>query len=170
MSEAVTTTDETMGPLNLADADLSGFEPIPSGTELKMEVFEIKKTKIEKDDGKLPQDTPGYVVQIKVLNEGEESQYYNRRIFDRFYLPGAGYDQDKAKKMRGRFVSFLLGVGYPQDEVMGGAFKFDEDDAQGREFIGRVGVNPAKGDYEASNKIVAYKTLAEGAVPSSELL
>lgn len=161
---------EALGPLNLSDADTTGFEPIPSGTEVRAEVFEATTVSIEKEDGKLPQGTPGVKIQAKILNEGEGSQYFNRRVFNNYWLPGEGYDNDKAAKMKGMFVNFLIAIGYEKDEVMGGSFNLDLDDMQGREFILRVGVQPAREGYPAQNTFLATKSLAEGAVPSSALL
>lgn len=170
MSEATTETTEGMGPLDLSDADTTGIEPIPSGTKLRAEVFEISTVKIEKEDGKLAFGTPGYKIQARILNEGAESQYYNRRVFNNYWLPGNDYDKEKGAKMRGMFVNFLTAIGYDEKEVMGGSFVVDENDIQGREFILTVGVQPARGIYQAQNTFLATKSLEEGAVPSSQLM
>lgn len=169
MTEAPTAV-EGVGPLNLSDADLSGIEPIPSGTELRSEVFSAEWTAIKADSqGKMPGGTPGLKVQIKVLNEGEGSQYYNRRVFNNFWIPGEGYDKDKGAKMRGMLVNFLIAVGYSKEEVMNGSFQVDPDELQGREFIMRVGVKAAQKDsdgneiYPAQNTLLAAKHLSEGA-------
>lgn len=165
-----------VGPLNLSDADTSGFEPIPSGTELKAEVFDASWTKIKNEGGKMALDTPGLKIQAKVLADGEGSQYYNRRVFTNFWIPGADYaEKDKAAKMKGMLVNFLVAIGYTKEEVMGGSFdlskELEEDNLQGREFILRVGVQPAREGYPAQNTFLATKSLAEaGAVESSALL
>lgn len=159
MSEA--TAESVMGPLDLSDADLSGIEPIPSGTELKAEVFEFTTTSITKEGGKMPQGTPGYKVQARILNEGEGSQYYNRRIFNNFWLPGPEYDKDKGAKMRGMFVNFLIAVGFEKEEIMSGSFSVPEsEDMEGREFILRVGVQKATDQYPAQNTFLATKPLS----------
>lgn len=169
---------EAMGPLNLSDADTSGvsFEVIPSGTKVKAEVFEITPIKIEKEDGKLAYGTPGYKVQAKILNEGEGSKYYNRRVFNNFWIPGNDYDKEKGAKMRGMFVNFLTAIGYSKEEVMGGAFTVDEDDIQGREFVLVVGVRRAQKDedgneiYPAQNTFLGTKSLAEAGVAAASTL
>jgi hypothetical protein len=86
LSEATATT-EGMGPLDLSDADTSGIEPIPSGTELKAEVFQFEPTSIKNEGGKMEVGTPGFKVQARIINDGEGSQYYNRRVFNNYWLP-----------------------------------------------------------------------------------
>lgn len=176
MSEA---TVEGIGPLNLSDADTTqpSFEVIPSGRTLRAEVFDITPTKIEKEGGTLAQGTPGYKVQVKVLNEGEGSEFYNRRIFNNYWLPGEDHDKEKAAKMRGMFVNFLVALGYSKEEVMSGSFSVDEDDIRGREFAVVTGVQPARKDeegnelYPAQNTIRGVKTLEEaGKATTSSLL
>lgn len=176
MSE-VTEAPEGIGPLNLSDADttIPSFEVIPSGTEVKSEVFEADWTKIKADStGKLAPGTRGLKVHIKVLNDGEGSKYYNRRVFNNFWLPGPEYeDQEKAKKMRGMLVNFLVAIGYEKDAVMGGSFDLDAEveagNLEGREFIMRVGVQKAQTDnegnviYPAQNTLFVAKHLSEGA-------
>ena len=170
MSEATATT-EGMGPLDLSDADTSGIEPIPSGTELKAEVFQFERVSITKDGGKMAQGTPGYKVQARILNEGEGSQYYNRRVFNNYWLPGPDYDKDKGSKMRGMFVNFLVAIGFDKDEIMSGSFQLpDSSELEGREFILRVGVQPAREGYPAQNTFLATKSLSEAAESSSGLL
>lgn len=164
------TTTEGVGPLNLSDADTTefSFDLMPSGLKIRCEVFEISKVFIEKDDGKLPQGTLGYKVQFKVLNEGEGSKWYNRRMFNNFWIPGEGYDKEKGAKMRGMFVNFLVAVGYDKAEVMSGTFDANEDDIEGRELVVVVGRKSATKDgdgneiYPAQNVPMGYKTLAEG--------
>lgn len=165
---------EGMGPLNLSDADTTGFDPVPSG-QYKVEVFECKPVKIESEDGKLPEGTPGYAVQLKVIgdtegNEGEEYEYYNRRAFTRFYLPGEGYDKSKAQRMKGMFVKFLLAIGYEESEVMSGEFNFDPSDAEDREAVATLGIQPEQGGYPVQNKVNGMKSLQEVAATSTGLL
>ena len=164
-----------MGPLNLSDADTSGFDPVPSG-QYKVEVFEASRTKITKDDGKLPQDTPGIKIQFKILgdnagDEGEEYEFYNRRAFNNYWLPGADYsDVQAGRRMRGMFVNLLKALGYEEEEVMSGEFDLDVDDLNGRECIATLGIQPEKGGYPAQNKVNGVKSLEEAAATSSGLL
>jgi len=163
-----------MGPLDLSGADLTGFDPVPSG-QYKVEVFEFKPVKIDKEDGKLPEGTPGYAVQLKVVGdtegaEGEDYEYFNRRVFTRFYLPGGDYDKSKAARMKGMFVKFLLAVGYDEAEVTGGAFSVDPDDVVDRECVATLGIQPEQGGYPAQNKVNSFKSLQEVAASSSGLI
>jgi hypothetical protein len=81
--------------------------------------------------------TPGYNVQFKV----DGGEYDDRSVFNRFYLPDpAQYDEGKTMTARGRFVDFLVAVGYSKDDVMSGKWKFDADDLVGRECRISVGV------------------------------
>jgi hypothetical protein len=167
-------SDETMGPLDLSGADLTGFDPVPSGP-YKVEVFEFTPTKIDKEDGKLPEGTPGYAVQLKIVgdtegNEGEDYEFNNRRVFTRFYFPGEGYDKSKASRMKGIFVKFLVALGYDETEVMSGAFTVDPDDVVDRECVATLGYQPEQGGYPAQNKVNAWKSLQEVAASSTGLL
>lgn len=167
-------SDMGTGPLNLSDADTSGFDPVPSD-QYKVEIFECKPVKIEKEDGKLPEGTPGYAVQVKIIgdtegNEGEDYEYYNRRAFTRFYLPGGEYDKSKAQRMKGMFVKFLVAIGYDEAEVMSGEFSFDPSDAEDREAIAVLGIQPEKDGYPAQNKVNNWKSLAEVTASSSGLI
>lgn len=168
-------SENTMGPLDLSGADLTGFDPMPGG-QYKFEVFECKPVSIADDtEGKLPPGTPGYAVQLKIIgdtegNEGEEYEYYNRRSFTRFYFPPADYDKSKAARMQGMFVKFLLAIGYEEAEVMGGSFSFDPDDAVDREGIVTLGLQPAKDGYPAQNKVNGFKSLSEAAATATGLL
>ncbi len=171
-----TLSDDAMGPLDLSGADTTGFDPVPSD-QYKVEVFECKPVKIEKEDGKLPEGTPGFAVQLKIIgdtdgNEGEDYKFYNRRAFTRFYLPAAdsGYDATKASRMKGMFVKFLLAIGYTEEEVMSGSFSFDPSDAEDRECIAVLGYQPEQGGYPAQNKVNGFKSLSEVAAASSGLM
>jgi hypothetical protein len=170
LSEATATT-EGMGPLDLSDADTSGIEPIPSGTELKAEVFQFEPTSIKNEGGKMEVGTPGFKVQARIINDGEGSQYYNRRVFNNYWLPLPSYDQEKAKKMRGMFVNFLEAIGFTKEEIMGGSFQVpSSDDIEGREFMLRVGVQPAREGYPAQNTFLSVKSLQEAATSASGLI
>lgn len=115
--------------LDLSGAKVGQFDLMPSGW-VEAHVHEIEPIEIEKDDGKLPKGTPGFNVQFKV----DGGEYDNRSQFNRFYLPKAGeYDEDKRQTMLGRFADFLVAIGYAQADITSGKFKFDPDDAVGRQ-------------------------------------
>lgn len=166
---------EQNGPLDLSGADTTGFDPVPSG-QYKVEVLEFKPTSIAEDtEGKLPPGTPGYAVQLKIVgnaegDEGEDYEYFNRRVFTRFYLPDETYDKTKGARMKGMFVKFLTAVGYEESEVMSGTFQLDPDDVEGREAIATLGIQPEQGGYPAQNKVNSMKSLSEATATASGLM
>lgn len=161
-------SEEGMGPLNLSDADTSGFDPLPSET-YKAEIFKVTKRTIGDDtEGKLPPGTAGVSVQFKIIGngdlteEGEDYEYYNRRVFNNFWLPGEDYDKSKGAKMKGMFVRFLVAIGYEESEVMSGNFDPDFDDMEDRECL--VTLGPPNKGYD-SNTVRGIKPLGD-AVPA----
>src|ERR1051325_3030194 len=120
------------GPLNLAGADLKGFDPIDSGT-YNATVFnvELKETK-GGEDAKLPAGTPMWNVQFRISQE----PYENRRVFRQFVIAPAvvdGKPYEHKAKMDGILVRFLMAIGYSQDEITSGDFNPSFEDMAGRE-------------------------------------
>lgn len=129
-------------PLDLSGAKVGQFDLMDSGW-YDAHVHEVTPIEIEHDEGKLPMGTPGYNIQFKV--DGGESD--GRSQFNRFYLPKEGeYDESKRQTALGRFVDFLVAVGYSKEEVMSGKFKFDPEDVVGRQCRILVGRDKA-GEY-----------------------
>lgn len=156
-----------LGPLNLSDADTSGFDPMPSAT-YAAEVFEVKKRTIADDtEGKLPPGTPGLAIQFKIVEGGEEGEYFNRRVFNNYWIPGSDFDENKGKKLKGMLVRFLVAIGYTEEEVMGGSFEIDPDDMEGRECAVVLGP-PSKGF--TSNQVNGVKPIGDHAATASGLL
>lgn len=145
--------------LNLEGADLSGFDPLPSG-QYYAAVFEasIEATK-GGEDAKLPKDTPMINVQWKVFGrvgedeQGEESPYFNRRQFSRFIIAPSGYE--KKKVMDGLLARFLIAIGYSEEEVTSNNFDPDLEDFVGREAIITVGQYEYEG--ETRNRVRGVK-------------
>lgn len=128
--------------LDLSDANLGSFDVIPPNWYDAV-VFQVDDIEIEKDDGKLPQGTPGYNVQFSI----DGGDYDNRRVFNRFYFPKKEeYDETKRSTMIGRFGDFLLATGYSEKDIKSGKFKFDKEDIVGRKLRVSVGVDKS-GDY-----------------------
>jgi hypothetical protein len=136
--------------LDLSGANLKGFDPMPSGTYPAV-VYEIEPCETTNPDGNLPVGTPGYNVQFKI----DGGEYDNRRAFNRYWLPAADTDYDAKKRatLLGMFSRFLLAIGYGEKEVTSGKFKFDPDDAVGRECSVVLGIRPATEEYEAQNNV-----------------
>lgn len=127
--------------LNLAGADMKGFDAVPSGP-YDCVIHEVTSVEVEGEDGKLPKGTPGYNVQFKV----EGGEYDNRRFFQRFFIAPPDYDADKKKKLDGMFARFLAACGYSEQEITSGKFKFDPDDLIGREVTVLVGQKDYQGE------------------------
>jgi Protein of unknown function (DUF669) len=140
--------------LNLAGATpTSGFEPLPSG-RYDANVYEVEAVEIEKDDGKLPQGTPGINVQFAV----DGGEYDNRRLWRRYYFPPDHYE--KAKTMKDMIAGFFVAIGYTEEEVTSGNFVVDLQDMAGRPCELIVGQRTYDG--EIVNEVKSVKPRGSG--------
>ena len=114
--------------LDLSGADLKGFDPIPAGTYDAV-VFNVEPIEAENPEGRLPVGTPGINVQFKI----DGTQFDNRRVFNRYWMPGDDYDDEKRKKTLGMLARYLMAIGYPEEEVTKAGFKLDIEDMINRE-------------------------------------
>lgn len=130
-----------IGPLNLGDADTSGFEPLEAG-RYNAEVFEMKMDAVKNasGQGKMPAGTPMIKVQFKLTDEG----VHNRRVFSQYILPPKDYDQAKAAKIKGMLVRFLTAIGEDETKVKSAKYAPDFEDFVGRECVVVVGKEPKK--------------------------
>lgn len=121
-----------MDVLNLADADLKGFDAIPSGV-YPAEVYEVTIKETKGGPGaKMPEGTPMWNVQFRIP-DGHE--YENRRFFRSLTIAPAQIDgkpYEHKKKMDGMIARFLMDIGYKEADVTGGKFKVDFEDMKGR--------------------------------------
>jgi len=124
------------GPLNLADADLSGFDPIEPG-RYNAEVFDISWDAVKNTDGtgKMPAGTPMLKIQFKITDEG----LVNRRVFVTYVNPPKDYDQAKAQKMRGMIARFFIALGISEETVRGKGFDPDFEELKGTPCVVVVG-------------------------------
>lgn len=118
--------------LNLAGADLKGFDAVPSGV-YPAAVFEvtIKETK-GGENAKLPAGTPMWNVQFRIPDDHE---YENRRFFRSYVIAPSeinGQPNKNKAKTDGMIARFLIDIGYTEAEITSGKFKPDFDDMQGR--------------------------------------
>jgi len=109
--------------LDLSGADLKGFDPIPSGT-YDATVVVVESIQAENPEGRLPVGTPGINVQFRI----DGGQYDNRRVFNRYWMPPAEYDEEKRMKTLGMLARYLMAIGYPEEQVTGGSFNLDLED------------------------------------------
>ena len=112
------------GPLNLADADLSGFDPLEPG-RYNAEIFEISWDAVKNTDGtgKMPAGTPMLKIQFRLTEEPN----INRRVFVTYVNPPKDYDQAKAAKMRGMIARFFIALGISEETVRSAKFEPDFD-------------------------------------------
>lgn len=149
--------------LNLEGADLSGFDPLPSG-QYHAQVFEVEMRATKGgEDAKLPKDTPMINVQYKILGKvgeetGEDAPFFNRRVFGTYIIAPAtvdGQPYNNKKTMDGILARFLTAIGYSEDEVTSGNFDPDLDDFVGRECT--ITVSQYEYDGETRNRVKGVK-------------
>ena len=129
------------GPLNLADADLSGFDPLEPG-RYNAEVFEISWDAVKNTDGtgKMPAGTPMLKIQFKITDEPN----VNRRVFCTYVNPPKDYDQAKAAKMRGMIARFFMAIGFSEEDVRSTKFDPDFDELRERPCVVVLGKEPKR--------------------------
>jgi hypothetical protein len=117
------------GPLNLADADLKGFEAVEPG-RYNAEVFEITMDAVKNASGtgKMPAGTPMVKVQFKLTDPEVE----NKRAWVQYVIPPDSYDPNKAAKLKGMLARFFMALGDSEESVMSGSFDPDFEDYIGR--------------------------------------
>lgn len=169
-------TDTTgPGPLNLSDADTSGFEAIPAA-RYNAEVFAMTLDAVKNTSGRgaTPAGTLMIKVQFKILDE----PYINRRVFSAYVIPPKDHDQSKAQKMKGMIVNLFTALGVPEETVRSNKFNPEYGEFTGRECVVVVGREPKKDmdgnvvEGEFNNPVRGIKpagTLA-GAFSGSNLL
>lgn len=121
-----------MDVLNLADADLKGFDAVPSGV-YPATVYAIDEKETKGGEGsKLPGGTPMWNVQFRII-DGHE--FENRRFFRAYVIAPKEIDgkpYEHKKKMDGMLARFLIDIGYAEAEITSGKFKPNFDDMLGR--------------------------------------
>lgn len=162
------------GPLNLSDADLSGFEPLNPG-RYNAEVFEITMDAVKNTsgEGKMPAGTPMVKIQFKLGDFEDEkgNTVTNRRVFTQFVIPPKDYDKAKASKMKGMLARFFIATGDAEEVVLSKDFDPDFENYKGRPCVVVLGKelkkdrqgnvvegeynNPVKGIKEAGSIVGA---------------
>lgn len=147
--------------LDLSSYEKVEFDPIPNGRyHCRIDKVEMKYTKGNADGSGLPAGTGFWNVMWRVVSPEE---YENRVVFQPVFIIDkstikAGYDEGKAKKMKGNMVAFLEGIGYDLDEITSGSFEPNTDDFQDREALLVVGTRQSEG-YDPQNTVRSVKTL-----------
>jgi len=135
------------GPLNLAGADLKGFDAVDSG-RYNAEIFEMKMDAVKNTSGtgKMPAGTPMVKVQFRLLSdsEGNPEGILNRRVFSTYVIPPKGYDEAKGSKLKGMLARLFIALGDPEEKVLNPKFNPDFDDYKGRPCVVSVGKEPKR--------------------------
>jgi len=156
------------GPLNLSDADLTGFEPLDPG-RYNAEVFEITMDAVKNTsgEGKMPAGTPMVKVQFKLTNNDESIE--NRRVFTQFVIPPKDYDKAKAAKMKGMLARFFIATGDAEEVVLNKDFDPDFEDYKGRPCVVVLGKEPKK---DRSGTVVEgeYNNPVKGIKPAGSIV
>jgi hypothetical protein len=149
--------------LNLAGAEMGGFDAIPADT-YDAAIQEVTMTAIKGEDGTLPKGTAGLNVQFRVVG----GDYDNRRVFNNYWIAPAKIDGKKYEKkamMDGMLSRFFIAIGYDEAEVTSGTFEPDLDDLVGREC--RVVVGQREYLNEMQNTVKNVKPVGAESTTSS---
>ena len=170
---------EGIGPLNLADADVKGFDAVEAG-RYNAEVFEMKMDAVKNASGtgKMPAGTPMIKIQYKLLTnmEGESQGIENRRVFQTLVIPPNDYDQAKAATMKGMLARVFIALGDDEKDVLSASFNPDFEDYVGRPCVVVLGREPKKtstGDIvpdEYNNPVKGVKPAGESSSAGGALL
>lgn len=156
--------------LNMSDADLKGFEPLPAGTYDAV-VYEVTMKETKGSDGaKLPAGTPMLNVQFKI----DGGEYDNRRVFRSFIIAPEKIGKDKYDKKAmfdGMLARFFMAIGYEESEVVSDSFEPEIEDLAGRECRVTLSVNPGNEErgWAPSNDVKAVRPRAEATAGSALL-
>lgn len=151
----------SIGPLNLQDADIKGFDALDPG-KYNAEVFAITMDAVKNTDGtgKMPSGTPMIKVQVKILDPRIDDQLLDqdRRAFTSFSIPPKGYDAKKAKIINGMIARFFIALGEPEEKVLSNKFDPNFDDYIGRACVVSLSKEEyPKGSGEYQNRIKGFK-------------
>lgn len=157
----------TPGPLNLADADLVGFEAGVDAGRYNCVVHEVSMDATTNPDGKLPQGTPGVKFVFRATEDNENEEVHNRRFYSTYWIPPKSYDKAKASKMKGMLGRVLIALGEDEETIRSKDFQPDLEDYVGRECVVVVNKVPKKIDGEVvegefNNNVTGVKPAGSG--------
>jgi hypothetical protein len=165
-------TTSGIGPLNLSDADTSGFEAIDPG-RYNAEVFQITMDAVKntRGEGKMPAGTPMVKVQFKLISDaaGKEEGILNRRAFVTYVIPPKDYDKAKAAKIKGMLANFFIALGESEETVRSNKFDPDFEDYIGRPCVVVLGKEPKR---DSAGNVIPdeYNNPVKGVKPAGSLV
>ncbi len=130
-------------------SDSTSFDVLPDGTEVLCVVSESEMKENSKGDGSF----------LALTFDSIDEAHPDRKFWERLNLV-TQRDDDKARKMVQIAESQLAQLCRACGKVQVG----DSEELHGIPVVLRLGVEPAKGDYPARNKVKAYKP-ADGSAP-----
>lgn len=146
---------------NLKGADAKGFEAIPAGAYDAV-VYEAGHVAVkEGSEGSLPPGTDGIKVQFKI----DGGEYDNRRVFTNYWLAPKGHE--KKQVMDNILASFLVAIGFDEDDVTSGKLDIEYEDLVGRECRVTVGTQTYNG--AVTNNVKGVRPRAEATAGSALL-
>lgn len=153
---------DTLGPLNLADADTRGFEALDPGRyNAVIHEMTMDAVKNVSGQGKMPAGTPMIKVQFRITDDINGST--NRRVFSQFIIPPKDYAEGPSQKMKGMLVRFLVALGEDESKVRAKNYSPDFEDFKAREIVVVLGKEPKKDqngnviEDEFNNPVKGYK-------------
>jgi Protein of unknown function (DUF669) len=137
----------SIGPLNLGDADLKGFEAVEAG-RYNAEVAEMTVDAVKNEGGKTPVGTPIIKVRYRLLSDldGTTDGIEGKSVFQSLVVPPKDYDAKKAAIMKGMIARLFIALGVPEEVVTDKkkAFEPEFEDYVGNEVQVTVSREPKK--------------------------
>lgn len=135
----------SMGPLNLSDADMTGFEAVEAGRyNAVVAAMNMDAVKNTSGQGKMPAGTPMIKIRFKLTADNVDPSVENKSVFVSYVIPPAGYDAKKAATMKGMIARFFVAMGVPEEQVLSSSFDPDFDDFIDQPCVVVVGKEPKK--------------------------
>lgn len=134
--------------LNIADVEEKDFsnEPIPNSTYF-CTVERMEESEVTGEESKNI-GAPKFNIGVSIA----KGKYENRWVFDTLTMVQAAL---------WKFKSFMKALGIDEDEYSDPEFwptpEWIEENVIGRQLDVRVGIQPARGEYSARNKVNGYK-------------
>lgn len=152
MSATENESYEFPATLDLSTADTAGNK-MENGWKDAV-VAEVNLIKTDNPNGKLPVDTPGLNIMFKI----DGGPYDNRNVWNRYWMPPVGYDEEKRNRSLGMLARFLEALGF--EDVKSANFNLGE--AVG-EMVGRgCRINTKYNEEYDNNNVTGVKPRQAG--------